>query len=135
MHDVFEATFGRYVFANADDYIAKVLREQGSWELHLCMAFLDVLPHRNIRGADIGANVGLFSIQMALLAAQRGKTIEIDAFEVQRSVFSNLQQNIELNGLEDEHEIQSEQRMPTEFGSSTEKKCDLIRSTILLTRT
>lgn len=101
MHDVFEATFGRYVFANADDYIAKVLREQGSWELHLCMAFMDVLPQRNIRGADIGANVGLFSIQMALLAAQRGKTIEIDAFEVQRSVFSNLQQNIDLNGLED----------------------------------
>lgn len=100
MPEVIEAAFGRYVFANVDDYIAKAVREHGGWELHLCTAFLDVLPRGKIRGADIGANVGLFSIQMALLAAQRGKTIEIDAFEVQRSVFSNLQQNVELNGLE-----------------------------------
>lgn len=100
MQEVIDAAFGRYVFTNAEDYIAKVVREEGGWELHLCTAFLDVLPKESLRGADIGANVGLFSIQMALLAAQRGKTIEIDAFEVQRSVFSNLQRNIELNALQ-----------------------------------
>lgn len=100
MPEVIEAAFGRYVFANVDDYIAKAVREHGGWELHLCTAILDVLPQGKIRGSDIGANVGLFSVQMALLAAQRDKTIEIDAFEVQRSVFSNLQQNVELNGLE-----------------------------------
>lgn len=100
MQDIIETALGRYVFTNAEDYIAKVLREQGSWELHLCTAILDVLSKEKIRGADVGANVGLFSVQMALLAAQRGKSIEIDAFEVQKGVFANLQQNIELNSLQ-----------------------------------
>jgi len=100
MTEIFQATFGRYVFTNPDDYIAKSLREHGGWETHLCSSFLDILRKDKLRGADVGANVGLFSIQMALMASQQGKTIEIDAFEVQRGVFSNLQQNIEINNLQ-----------------------------------
>lgn len=99
MPHMIETNLGKYIFNKPDDYIAVHMEKHGHWEPHLCEALIDVLPRNNIRGADVGANVGVFSIQMALLARERQKTICIDAYEVQPSVFSNLLVNIELNAL------------------------------------
>lgn len=99
--ETIDTAFGRYAFSNRDDYIAQHLRRYGEWEIHICRALLDVLKGPTLRGADVGANVGLFSIQTSLLARQMGKRVEIDAFEVQPRIFDSLVHNVALNSLQE----------------------------------
>lgn len=100
--EILETQNGRFYFANADDYIARMMRRDGHWEVHICEALMAIMPEKAIiRGLDVGANIGAFSIQLASIAKRKGAQLQIQAFEVQPLVFSNLIKNIELNCLGD----------------------------------
>lgn len=91
---------GRFLFANSDDLIARMMAKNGHWEIHICEAILKALGPRDvIFGLDIGANIGAFSVQIASLAQKRNIVAKIDAFEVQPRVFENLMSNVEINNL------------------------------------
>ena len=64
-------------------------------------------PHDTF--ADIGANVGLFSLAVAAQLSERGQVI---AFEPEPRNFSHLVRNFELNGLS--HRLQAEQSVLTD---------------------
>ncbi|MFC5343768.1 FkbM family methyltransferase [Brevundimonas staleyi] len=101
--EIIQGHEGRYAFSNPEDYIARHLRHYGQWEINLCLELLKVLPRREavIRGADAGANIGLFSIQMMSLATKHRMPMQIDAFEVQPAIYADLVRNIELNDFQD----------------------------------
>ena len=80
------------------DRIASMLfwrRGIGGWEPTTIRTFLELVrPGSTV--VDVGANSGLFS----LLAARRDPTVTVHAIEPVERVFSVLESNVALNGLE-----------------------------------
>ncbi len=79
------------------DRIASMLYWRGlrGWEPATVRIFLRLIPPGSAV-LDVGANSGLF----ALLAARRDPTVQVHAVEPVARVFSLLQANVALNGLE-----------------------------------
>jgi FkbM family methyltransferase len=90
---------GRYrmVVSAADEGLAMPLALDGYWELAVTRYISDrVKP--GMACADIGANVGYFSVLMGDLIGPTGR---LTAFEPFAPTFALLERNLRLNGLED----------------------------------
>lgn len=97
--ELVETKIGSLLLFRSDDFISKMLRENGTWaELESSIAVLmsDLTGPSFI--LDIGANLGTFCIPVAKKLASQN--IKIHAFEPQRIIFQQLNGNLFLNQIE-----------------------------------
>ncbi|KAL9190183.1 hypothetical protein ACHAXT_007394 [Thalassiosira profunda] len=92
-HKLVECRHGLFLVNRADTWISKSLIEYGEWaeeEIKLLSHFLS----EGDTVADVGANIGTFTVPLAKAVGTKGKVV---AFEPQRVVSQLLNANLALN--------------------------------------
>lgn len=86
----------KYMLFDSPDFITHMVNITGQFELELVTATEEVLQGKPGVVLDIGANLGTYTIPLAL----RNPNLSVISFEPQQAIFYQLCGNIALNGLE-----------------------------------
>lgn len=95
LYSFVSARHGAFLANPKDSYIGQALIRYGEYSEAECRLLCSLLPRAGVV-ADVGANVGAFTVPLAKRAGREGR---VHAFEPQPMVFQNLCANLALNGL------------------------------------
>jgi len=86
---------GARIHISRTDHLQLLIYYLGTFEPH-CLSYLRRCVSRGGTVVDVGANIGLYTLESAVVVGNEGRVISIEAAP---SHLQSLRQNIELNGL------------------------------------